>query len=50
MEFQPHYFNPWQRHIAFDFSIDGRQVKVGLAGGQEGEDDYFRVEFGVLRR
>nr|MBO2493265.1 hypothetical protein [Clostridia bacterium] len=46
----PH-FNPLAEGIShFDFSIDGRRVKVELAGGQEGEDDYFRVEFEVFLR
>ncbi|MBM7581270.1 prepilin-type N-terminal cleavage/methylation domain-containing protein [Caldicoprobacter guelmensis] len=43
--------NPLAEGITyFDFVIDGKQIKVELAGGQEGEDDYFKVEFEVLLR
>lgn len=43
--------NPLAEGISeFDFVIEGRRVKVELAAGQEGEDDYFKVEFEVLLR
>ena len=43
--------NPLAEGIShFDFFIDGRRIMVELAGGQEGEDDYFSVEFEVFLR
>ena len=43
--------NPLAEGIThFDFVIDGRRVIVELAGGQEGEFDYFELKFGVILR
>lgn len=53
MEFTNPYapFNPLAEGISkFDFSIEGRRVWVVLAGGNEGQNDYFEVEFEVFLR
>ncbi len=44
-------YNPLAEGIShFDFAIDGKRITVELAGGEEGKDDYFRVEFEVFLR
>lgn len=44
-------YNPLAEGIShFDFAIDGKRITVELAGGEEGKEDYFKIEFEVLLR